>query len=270
MGKENVEIEPTPDGAVTKDDLLNEVLEDEPNPCCLPCVCLYTQGAPDSRLQLKLRILGFITLAVGIVELGVGGGLFNILDNVKTGAWWVGVITSCAGICGALSLNRDWVLAGFVLSIASCITAVVGAALDGEASHSVRAITACASKSDNNSPTMTYGLMRDYPAATECLFRSGTIESNGCSCVTRNNKCTDYFLSEWAKYYKQGCGDIIDNYSFALFASTAICTLCFVIAAILAIASGIELFSPLKKKRDEDNSIPPKVPSAEVTSANEA
>ena len=265
MGKSNVEIEPTPDDAVTKEDLFNEVLEDEPNPCCLPCVCLYTQGAPDSRLQLMLRIIGSITLAVAILELGLGGGLFNFLENVKTGAWWVGLITFCAGTCGAVSLNRDWVLAGFVLSIASCITAVVGAALDGVASHSIRAITACASKQDNFSDVIYYGLSRDYPGAQQCLFKTGTIESNGCSCVTRNNDCRDLFLSEWAKFYKKGCVDIINNYSFVLATSTAICTLCFVMAAILAIVSAIELFSPLKKRPDNENSVPAKIPSTELT-----
>ena len=241
----------------------NEVNDKESDPCCIPCVCLYTEGSIDIGHVFTLRVIGSLTIIFAICEFGLGGGLFNYLDNVKTGAWWVGVITFCAGVCGAVSVNRDWVLAGFIISIASCITAVVGAALDGQASHKLRAITACASQSDSTSAIMFYGLQRDYTAANACLYAVHVIESDGCSCVTRNNECTDYYLSGWAKFYHQTCNGLIGSYSYTLAASTAFCVSCFIMALILALASGVVLFSPelmklrsLTKKADSKDHIP--------------
>ena len=241
----------------------DEVNDKESNPCCIPCICLYTEGSIDLSHVFTLRVIGSLTIIFAICEFGLGGGLFNYLDNVKTGAWWVGVITFCAGVCGAVSVNRDWVLAGFIISIASCITAVVGAALDGEASHKLRAITACASQFDSTSAIMFYGLPRDYSAANACLYSVNVIESDGCSCVTRNNECTDYYLSGWSKFYHQTCNGLIGNYSYTLAASTAFCVFCFIMALILAVVSGLVLFSPelmkfgsLTKKADSKDHIP--------------
>ena len=222
-----------------------EVQEKEKRACCRPGVCALTAGALAPSHVFLLRIVGWITIFFAVTEFGLGGAVFNYFDNVKLGAWWVGFLAFFAGLCGALSINKDCVLAGLIISLASCVVAVVGAALDGVSSHTFRGITTCASRHDGASAIIYYGLPRDNPLAKNCLYSAATIEVDGCYCVSKNQRtCNEYTLSNYATYYNQGCDDIITNYSDIMATSTAFCVFCFLMTLILAVLSALVLFRP--------------------------
>ena len=63
---------------------------------------------------------------MGIIEIGIGARIFVSVDNVKFGAWWVGVImviTSCI-------ISRRY--SRRAAAVISSIVALIGAIVDGE------------------------------------------------------------------------------------------------------------------------------------------
>ena len=79
---------------------------------------------------------------MGIIEIGIGARIFVSVDNVKFGAWWVGVvivITSC------ILFRRYSSIAAALISL---IVALIGAIVDGEGINKFGSITACASQHD--------------------------------------------------------------------------------------------------------------------------
>ena len=222
-----------------------EVQETEQRQCCRAGVCGLTEGKIGVSHIFMLRVIGWLTMIFAATEFGVGGTLFNYFDNVKLGAWWVGILAFFAGACCAVSANKDWVLAAIVIAFAALSVAIVGAALDGESSHHFRAITTCASRHDGSSPIIYYGLERDNMLAQGCLYSMDTVEVDSCYCVSKNRRSCDlYTFSAYAMYYEQTCSDVITKYSYAMATSTALCVGVFVMCLILAATGALVLFRP--------------------------
>ena len=207
--------------------------------------CALTKGDISPNHVFLLRVIGWLTMFFAATEFGIGGTLFNYFDNVKLGAWWVGILAFFAGACCAVSANKDWVLAAIVIAFAALSVAIVGAALDGESSHHFRAITTCASRHDGSSPIIYYGLERDNMLAQGCLYSMDTVEVDSCYCVSKNRRSCDlYTFSAYAMYYEQTCSDVITKYSYAMATSTALCVGVFVMCLILAATGALVLFRP--------------------------
>ena len=223
----------------------DEVQETEQRQCCRAGVCGLTEGKIAAGHLFALRVIGWLTMFIAATQFGIGGTLFNYFDNVKLGAWWVGILAFFAGACCAVSPNKDWVLSGAVIACAALSVAVVGAALDGESSHHFRAITTCASRHDGSSPIIYYGLERDNMLAESCLYSMDTVEVDSCYCVSKNRRSCDlYTFSAYAMYYDQTCSDVITKYSYAMTTSTALCVGVFVMCLILAAVSALALVRP--------------------------
>ena len=218
----------------------SQQIVDEDTKCCA-----LTKGNISPDHVFALRVIGWLTMFLAATQFGIGGTLFNYFDNVKLGAWWVGILAFFAGACCAVSPNKDWVLSGAVIACAALSVAVVGAALDGQSSRHFRAITTCASRHDGSSPIIHYGLERDNMLAESCLYSMDTVEVDSCYCVSKNRRSCDlYTFSSYAMYYDQTCSDVITKYSYAMTTSTALCVGVFVMCLILAAVSALALVRP--------------------------
>ena len=202
----------------------------------------YSSESSDSVHVLLMRIVGSFTLAFGVVEIGLGFGIFTFLDHVKLGAWWVGFITVVAGLCAIAALNKGWVTATCVVASAACITAVVGAALDGIGSLTFQDLTACSSASKPNSQIYNYGSAADYQYSNACLAATSPLVPGVCYCIkSGGSACSALSLAGSALYFHQDCGNILTTYANSLTASTAFCVLCFANVFTLFILSCVML-----------------------------
>jgi hypothetical protein len=196
--------------------------------------------AVDSVHILVLRIIGSLCLLFGLIELGVGGALYNYLSNVKSGAWWAGIFTITTGLSALISLNRKWVIGTCFFSSIATLVALVGAVMDGLASTKFISLTAC-----NGSGT-NFGEKSDYASSDKCEL-SEPFVADACYCVTAGGKsCGTYSLSPFAVKAKQNCANILGNYANTLSASTAVCVIIFIILFFLSIFTCIILLCPHK------------------------
>ena len=115
---------------------------------------------------------------MGIIEIGIGARIFVSVDNVKFGAWWVGVImviTSCM-----LFRRYSWRAAAVI----SSIVALIGAIVDGEDIKKFSSITACASQHDISIAVIKYyGQSSNYLLAESCLLIWYRIDATACLVV---------------------------------------------------------------------------------------
>jgi hypothetical protein len=200
--------------------------------------------AVDSVHILVLRIIGSLCLLFGLIELGVGGALYNYLSNVKSGAWWAGIFTITTGLSALISLNRKWVIGTCFFSSIATLVALVGAVIDGLASTKFISLTACSYTS--NGISINFGEKSDYASADKCEL-NGPFVADACYCVTAGGKsCGTYSLSPFAVKAKQNCANILGNYANTLSASTAVCVITFIILFFLSIFTCIILLCPHK------------------------
>lgn len=206
----------------------------------------HRQVAVDSVHILVLRIVGSLCLLFGLIELGVGGALYNYLSNVKSGAWWAGIFTITAGLSALISLNRKWVIGTCFFSSIATVVALAGAVIDGLASTKFISLTACSYTSEADPKGINFGEKSDYTSAEKCEL-DGPYVANACYCVTAGGKsCGTYSLSTYAVKAKQNCANILGNYANTLSASTAVCVITFIILFFLAIFTCIILLCPHK------------------------
>lgn len=200
--------------------------------------------AVDSVHILVLRIIGSLCLLFGLIELGVGGALYNYLSNVKSGAWWAGIFTITTGISALISLNRKWVIGTCFFSSIAALVALAGAVIDGIASTKFISLTACSYTS--NGISYNYGEKSDYGSSNKCES-AGPFVEDACYCVAAGGKsCGTYSLSTFAVKAKQNCANILGNYANTLSASTAVCVITFIILFFLSIFTCTILLCPHK------------------------
>ena len=198
----------------------------------------------DSVHVLVLRVIGGLCLLFGLIELGVGGAVYNYLSNVRTGAWWCGISTIATGIISATSLNRKWVITTFVFASLSTIIAVLGAVMDGLRGSSFLSITACSSYDSATRTNSNFGDSGNYDYAKSCRERLIAAPST-CYCVSSMGKsCAAYTFSPYSKSAKQDCGNLMSQYSYSLITSSVTCAVSTIILFFLSIFTCILLFCP--------------------------
>lgn len=198
----------------------------------------------DSVHILVLRIIGSLCLLFGLIELGVGGALYNYLSNVKNGAWWCGIFTIATGISSLISLNRKWVISTCVLSVLTTLVALVGAIVDGIQSTKFIDLTACSYTSNNIG--YNFGEQGDYSFSNACE-KKGPFVKEACYCVSAKGKtCGTYSLSPYALKAKQNCANVLGNYANTLSASTAVCVILFITLFFLSVFTCTILLCPHK------------------------
>lgn len=152
--------------------------------------------------------------------IGLGATLFLFFDNVKFGAWWVGVIIF-------LSLFFNWrVYLRFYVSLFTLVAVLTGSVIEITNAKHFKSINACASQYDINSDVVYYGNPSSYDDAKSCLFNGATVVSNGCYCVSsRPRSCNEYTLSSYSKNQGYDCGSIMNKYSGIMIASCVMISL---------------------------------------------
>ena len=74
------------DTAVAEDTESQQIVDEDTKCCSL------TKGNISPDHVFALRVVGWLTMFLAATQFGVGGTLFNYFDNVKLGAWWVGIL----------------------------------------------------------------------------------------------------------------------------------------------------------------------------------
>ena len=170
-------------------------------------------------------IVAIFYLLFGIIEIGLGASVFGYFDNVKSGAWWVGVVLILA------ILLQHKVYISYLSALAGCVASIIGAILDGISSAHFRSITACASQHSDTSGIMYWGNPEHCSLAVTCLSSAAVIVPDGCYCVSNNPRsCNEYTLSSFRRLIKDDCGNIMTTYSMTMTASCVFCVLCFIVA----------------------------------------
>ena len=197
-----------------------------------------------------LRILGSITFIFGIIELGLGGTVYNFLNNVKLGGWWCGISVVICGFAASFPRNKGWVTVACVFASFSCVLTAIGAFNDGSNSIIIQNLTACSAFDGTNSKFQNYGDSSDYSYSYTCMRTAKTTVSDACYCVSRNGAyCGEYILSSYANALNLQCGDILKNYANALTSSAAFCALSLIMSIALSLLSCVVLCCPVCKSR---------------------
>lgn len=169
--------------------------------------------------------VAILFLLFGIIEIGLGAYVFGYFDNVKLGAWWVGVVMILA------ALLQHKVFLNYLTAFVGAVTAIIGAILDGISSAHFRSITACASQHNVASATIYWGNPDHYSLAVTCLNSGAVTVPDGCYCVSTNPRsCNEYTLSTLRTFIQRDWGNIMTTYSMTMTASCVFCMLCFIVA----------------------------------------
>ena len=169
--------------------------------------------------------LGCMYVIFGIIQIGLGASVFGYFDNVKLGAWWVGVII----VLAAFLWHRVYL--SYLTACIAAATALIGTILDGISSVHFRSITACASQHNDASEILYYGSPDHYSLAMTCLKKASDIVSDGCYCVSlKSRSCNEYTLSNFRVGVNDDCGTIMTTYSMTMTASCIFCVFCFILA----------------------------------------
>ena len=164
----------------------------------------------------------------GIILIGLGASIFGTLDNVKLGAWWVGVVMFITAFTQFRIYSR------LVTTLISITIAFAGAVLDGRGVEQFSSITACASlHSTTVSAIKLYGQPLDYLLAESCLNNTAVFVPDGCYCVSGiKGPCNQYSLSTTSVKAGKDCFHLMSTYPTMLIVSCAFCCLCIIAALI--------------------------------------
>ena len=193
--------------------------------------------------------MGYLAISIitGFTFISVGGLMtgcltINKFRHVRTGSWWVGVVTStCPLACWFLMSYRRFYFSLLLANVTAAV-ALIGAILDGISSLHFKSITACASRGDiyPYKNIIYSGQSSDYLVAQSCFNSTEYIESDGCYCVS-NRSCTEYIRYSDAKttvnrdndiriYYT--CYDTVGSFYETMTASCVFCSLLFLVALL--------------------------------------
>ena len=127
-------------------------------------------GAEDAiELQrLPLRILGAVTVAFGIIQLGLGGYAWDLVSHTfsygpfgatsqAAGAWWAGLSAIAAGGVTIVALDKDWLISSIAISSAATAICLAGAVVDGIVANFHRGVKTCAFWGGNANGFQTSG-----------------------------------------------------------------------------------------------------------------
>jgi hypothetical protein len=221
-------------------------MRDEEDPWSNDNACAACADATVNPVHATLlRILGTLTFVFGVIELGLGGTVYNFLSNVKLGAWWCAIGVVICGFIGSVPKSKRWVAITCVFSSMSCVLTALGAYYDGSNSITYQNLTACSSTDKTTYETIDKGNKADYTAARACMFEKVESQFDVCYCVTGGGGfCGEYAISKHALTLGLNCGDLLHTYANALTASAAFCALSFIMVVTMSILSCVVICCP--------------------------
>jgi hypothetical protein len=198
-------------------------------------------------------ILGFFLMIMSIIEFGLGGGAFVIIQNKKYGAFWVGIFgfaTACC--CYAAPIHRHLMILACVALSLTLAAAIVGAVADGYTAYVYQKLDTCLSRPSKSSTTNYYfgsKAANDITNVNACYAEYAFNQANeyDCVCVSNANKCTtDLILND-----STDCNRILHRYPDLLSASTAFCCLIGMLCVIGIIISCYRICSKENSEEPE-------------------
>lgn len=155
------------------------------------------EGGHDDAIAIQrtpMRIMAAITMAVAVVELGIGGYAWDLTDHgyayanygytgAAAGAWWAGLAAIVAGIIGVVALDKTWFISTCAISSAAFAVCVAGAAVDGVFANWHKTIKTCVNWTGGGT---TDGFKYSGSALYELdsLYCYSTLSGNGARVVT--------------------------------------------------------------------------------------
>lgn len=170
--------------------------------------------------KFLIRLFSILVILVSLTEIVVGCIAFVFIQNVRLGAWWVGILPFIAGCCGANCANKGVLKLCIALASIGIVPAVVGTILDAISAYFFTMLDTCYSTKKNH----FYGHegKNFIKAAQSCAidnkdaeyispnstFASST-SLNYCDCVTENGGCDSGPLASLnVNFLFQGCKTI--------------------------------------------------------------
>lgn len=175
----------------------------------------------DVSIQYQMRVIAFIAIFFGIIEIGIGISVYNFVPNLHVGGWWAGLVVLINGILGLVSYPRGTVIASCLLSIIAIIISLVAAILDGVAVGILENQRACVTPGGIHAGASDY-----YTDADSCYINNIDVNFD-CYC-TDGYSCYGYSG-------QPNCSDILGQYKALLRASTAICTVITVVMFVFSL-----------------------------------
>ena len=180
-------------------------------------------------------------LIFSIIELGVGGAVYNYLDSTYVcGVFWVSILTFAAAACAIVSENRDWIISTCVLASVSIPVTVTGLLIESGTLQHLSGISACRGYDGEryyNGPR--YDRELQYCSA---LKPPGI---NDCYCGHKlEDDCTDIILKPIDASTKMTCGNIFTTYTGTLKASIGFCCLIIIFSFVISVMSCTILCCP--------------------------
>lgn len=217
--------------------------------CCLGGSCSSCPEPVEDPVHVSLlRIIGSITFVFGVIELGLGGTVYNFLRNVKLGGWWCGVPVVICGFFASFPKNKGWVTIACIFASFACVITAFGSVIDGANSILVQNLTACTSLDPASLKHIHHGDESDVPFAITCMNNAAVYVPDACYCVSKQGAyCGEYLLSKYATALNLKCSDILNNYAHALTASAAFCALSLIMAIALSFLTCVVLCCPTCK-----------------------
>lgn len=185
------------------------------------------------NLVFYMRACGSFILLIGVTELGVGGTAFGFLSNMKLGSWWGAILPIIAGILSMLSYPRRVIIAGFIASLLSIVTATVGAVIDSMGANILEKQVVCYSPYSS----IYYGhLQPNYVYASKTCSESNP--SMSCACVTVSTDTPD------CTYYngQTDCEVLMTQYLDIIKASSALLSLLALLSLVNALLAFLVAF----------------------------
>lgn len=219
------------------------------DPGCCGCPAVPKEDSYDflvgSKALRLLKLCGAASVLFSIVELGLGGAVFNTLLNRKLGAFWAGILALYGGVAALYCETKTIAIITCVLSCASIVVTVAGGVLDGLGASVFSTLVACTSSDDRT--TKQYGDAAYFLYSDNCARNAKddfTFVSGGCYCVPTNGDCYEYTLSPFAKSTAMSCGSIITRYTPTLIASVTLCGMLITCGIIISCISFALLCCP--------------------------
>ena len=216
---------------------------------CCSCPAVPREDSYDflvgSKALRLLKLCGVASILFAIVELGLGGALFSMLDNLKFGAWWAGILALFGGVVALYCDNKTLAIITCLLGCSSVIVTAVGAIIDGLGANLFNKLLSCTAT--DRVSTQQYGDAAYFYLSEKCTvtaLNGNSFVSGGCYCSPKNGDCYQFTLSPLALKSGMTCGGIMTRYTQTLTASVAFSATLFLCAIVISYISFALLCCP--------------------------
>lgn len=173
-----------------------------------------------------LKIMGVVVFVFGMIELGVGANVWNLVTNDKYGSWWAAMFVVIAGAIAVFATEKLHLQVLIAVCTLSSILCFAGMLVDSLGFRNVNQVQTCVN-TDTGELSGDSGL---EPEARVCAQQTWRL----CGCCKGNTdrSCRDFDLSI---YENDNCDLVLTAYTDKLLMSAVFVTFCLVFVTVLGI-----------------------------------